>query len=157
MAFANLYWGCISQQLKESELEDDQDDAGGVHIPHSHSNPVYNSVKLSLLSTVASMFESKVLYASPSNRTLTKTPRDFYMPNYEDVEITTKDKKVCRCTLLAHARKCGRGGEGEGRRDEGGGGRMPRATVSLLTPSPPQVVHGWLIKRKDAKTVCPVE
>ena len=112
MAFANLYWGCISQQLKESELEDDQDDAGGVHIPHSHSNPVYNSVKLSLLSTVASMFESKVLYASPSNRTLTKTPRDFYMPNYEDVEITTKDKKVCRCTLLAHARKCGRGGEG---------------------------------------------
>lgn len=34
---------------------------------------------------------------------------------------------------------------------------MPRATVSLLTPSPPQVVHGWLIKRKDAKTVCPVE
>lgn len=79
-----------------------------MHIPHSHSNPVYNSVKLSLLSTVASMFESKVLYASPSNRTLTKTPRDFYMPNYEDVEITTKDKKV---------------------------------------------VHGWLIKRKDAKTV----
>ena len=35
-----------------------------------------------------------MLYASPSNRVLSKTPRDFYMPNYEDVEITTKDKKV---------------------------------------------------------------
>ena len=30
-----------------------------------------------------SAFESKVLYASPSSRVLAKTPRDFYMPNYE--------------------------------------------------------------------------
>ena len=59
MAFANLYWNCISQQLKETELEDGQDEAGGVNIPHSHSSPVFNSVKLSLLSVVASMFESK--------------------------------------------------------------------------------------------------
>jgi len=60
MAFANLYWGCVSQQLKETELEDGQDEAGGVNIPHSHSSPVFNSVKLSLLSVCASMFESKV-------------------------------------------------------------------------------------------------
>lgn len=42
----------------------------------------------------------QVLYASPSNRALSKTPRDFYMPNYEDVEITTKDKKVRASSLL---------------------------------------------------------
>ena len=64
MAFANLYWNCISQQLKETELEDGQDEAGGVNIPHSHSSPVFNSVKLSLLSVVASMFESKVALSS---------------------------------------------------------------------------------------------
>ena len=75
-------------------------------VPVSQTSPVYNACKASFLGMLTSVFESKVLYASPSSRVLAKTPRDFYMPNYEDVEIVTRDRKV---------------------------------------------VHGWLIKRKDAK------
>ena len=106
MAFASLYWNCVDQHLKDTEVEG-SGSSSSVHIPSSHNTPIYTSMRHSFLSMLTSMFEGKVLYASPTSRVLTKTPRDFYMPNYEDVEITTKDKKV---------------------------------------------VHGWLIKRKDAKS-----
>mmetsp|Transcript_27108 Transcript_27108/g.64006 ORF Transcript_27108/g.64006 Transcript_27108/m.64006 type:complete len:333 (-) Transcript_27108:349-1347(-) len=100
MAFANLYWNCIDQQLKDTELEDEREELSSIHIPKSHASPVFNNAKLSFLTFLTSMFESKVLYASPSNRTLPKTPRDFYMPNYEDLEIITKDKKVVHGWLI---------------------------------------------------------
>jgi fermentation-respiration switch protein FrsA (DUF1100 family) len=110
MAFSSLYWGAVQQQLREHEVDaDDTSPAAAAHIPASQRNPIYNSAKVSLLGLITSVFESKVLYASPTSRVLTKTPRDFYMPNYEDVEITTKDKKT---------------------------------------------VHGWLIKRREARA-CP--
>ena len=110
MAFSSLYWGTIQQQLQDREVdEEDTSSAAAAHIPASQSNTIYNSAKISFLGLITSVFESKVLYASPTSRVLTKTPRDFYMPNYEDVEITTKDKKT---------------------------------------------VHGWLIKRREARA-CP--
>jgi acetyl esterase/lipase len=110
MAFTSLYWNAVRQQLHDHEVDtEDSSGAAAVHIPASQSNPIYNSAKVCLLGMLTSIFESKVLYASPTSRVLTKTPRDFYMPNYEDVEITTKDKKT---------------------------------------------VHGWLIKRREARA-CP--
>eukprot|EP00292_Cryptomonas_paramecium_P011032 CAMPEP_0113711170 /NCGR_PEP_ID=MMETSP0038_2-20120614/30597_1 /TAXON_ID=2898 /ORGANISM="Cryptomonas paramecium" /LENGTH=323 /DNA_ID=CAMNT_0000637375 /DNA_START=60 /DNA_END=1027 /DNA_ORIENTATION=- /assembly_acc=CAM_ASM_000170 len=101
MSFANMYWGCVDQQLDEASVKRQQDEDGAaVCIPHSYSSPVFNSCKSSLLSLLTSTFESKVLYASPSNRILAKTPRDFYMPNYEDVSIETKDGKVVHGWLI---------------------------------------------------------
>ena len=69
---------------KDSEL-------GAPYIPQSLTSPILSSCKASLLSLLTTTFENKVLYASPSSRVLAKTPRDFYMPNYEDVQIETRD------------------------------------------------------------------
>lgn len=110
MAFTSLYWGSLQQQLQDREVDaEEASSAAAAYFPASQSNPIYNNAKISFLGLMTSLFESKVLYASPTSRVLTKTPRDFYMPNYEDVEITTKDKKT---------------------------------------------VHGWLIKRREARA-CP--
>ena len=70
------------------------------YLPHSLSSPIFSACKASLLSLLTTTFENKVLYASPSNRVLTKTPRDFYMPNYEDVSIETRDGEVTLLLLL---------------------------------------------------------
>ena len=43
---------------------------------------------------------TQVLYAAPSNRGLSKTPKDVYMPNYEDVTISTRDGKRLRGWLI---------------------------------------------------------
>lgn len=104
MAFTSLYWGAVQQQLQDREVdESDMSSAAAAHIPASQSNPLFNSAKISFLGLMTSLFESKVLYASPTSRILAKTPRDFYMPNYEDVEITTKDKKTVRHTRNTRA------------------------------------------------------
>ena len=74
----------LSSAQKDSDL-------GTPYIPQSLTSPILNSCKASLLSLLTTTFESKILYASPSSRVLAKTPRDFYMPNYEDVQIETRD------------------------------------------------------------------
>ena len=103
MAFTSLYWGSLQQQLQDREVDaEEASSAAAAYFPASQSNPIYNNAKISFLGLMTSLLESKVLYASPTSRVLTKTPRDFYMPNYEDVEITTKDKKTVHGWCVHH-------------------------------------------------------
>eukprot|EP00291_Cryptomonas_curvata_P025643 CAMPEP_0172174232 /NCGR_PEP_ID=MMETSP1050-20130122/13534_1 /TAXON_ID=233186 /ORGANISM="Cryptomonas curvata, Strain CCAP979/52" /LENGTH=337 /DNA_ID=CAMNT_0012846153 /DNA_START=97 /DNA_END=1107 /DNA_ORIENTATION=+ len=99
MSFANMYWGCVDQQLEDSSAKKDSD-LGAPYIPQSLTSPIFSACKSSLLSLLTTTFESKVLYASPSSRVLAKTPRDFYMPNYEDVSVETRDGKLVHGWLI---------------------------------------------------------
>ena len=84
MAFTSLYWGAIEQQLQDREVdEEDTSSAAAAHIPASQSNPIYNSAKISFLGLTTSVFESKVLYASPTSRVSPSSTTDVLVCQLE--------------------------------------------------------------------------
>jgi len=100
-----LYWHCLAgSQDPNSKFafraEQEERRREVVAVPHSLITPLFATAKESLLSLLTSAFENKVVYASPASRTLAKTPKDFYMPSYEDVELTTSDGKKIHGWLI---------------------------------------------------------
>lgn len=110
--FWRNYWKCVNQQIGGGEdmldLDDwtpptDEREPGDVIdmiLPQRKNMPLYNACRWSFVGSLASLFENRVVYASPASRTLVKTPKDYFMPNYEDLTIPTEDGNTIHAWLI---------------------------------------------------------
>jgi len=105
--FWRNYWKCVNQQNGGGEDELDlndytapQRDMLDLYLPERKNMPLYNACRWSFVGALASIFENKVVYASPNSRSLVKTPKDYFMPNYEDIHIPTEDSNTIHAWLI---------------------------------------------------------
>lgn len=80
--FWRNYWKCVNQQNGGGEDELDlndytapQRDMLDLYLPERKNMPLYNACRWSFVGALASIFENKVVYASPNSRSLVKTPK----------------------------------------------------------------------------------
>lgn len=80
--------------------EHDPGDLMDLYLPQRKNLPLYNACRWTFVGSLASLFENRVVYAAPNSRTLVKTPKDYFMPNYEDLTIDTADHNTIHAWLI---------------------------------------------------------